>query len=57
MIIISYIGDYDTIIMTTDDKKYFWRNTDPLWCGDAVISELHVRAFYDEVGEKAKDED
>ena len=33
--------------MATSDKKYFWRDTDPLWYKDAIIYELHVRAFYD----------
>ncbi len=37
--------------MATSDKKYFWRNADPLWYKDAVIYELHVRAFYDSDGD------
>jgi maltose alpha-D-glucosyltransferase/alpha-amylase len=37
--------------MATSDKKYFWRDSDPLWYKDAVIYELHVRAFYDSDGD------
>jgi len=37
--------------MATSDKKYFWRDGDPLWYKDAVIYELHVRAFYDSDGD------
>jgi maltose alpha-D-glucosyltransferase/alpha-amylase len=37
--------------MATSDKRYFWRNGDPLWYKDAVIYELHVRAFYDSNGD------
>ena len=33
--------------MATGNKRYFWRNDDPLWYKDAIIYELHVRAFYD----------
>lgn len=33
--------------MVTGDKRYFWRDDDPLWYRDAVIYELHVRAFHD----------
>ncbi|MFB0559564.1 MAG: maltose alpha-D-glucosyltransferase [Dehalococcoidales bacterium] len=33
--------------MATGDKKYFWRDSDPLWYRDAVMYELHVRAFHD----------
>ena len=33
--------------MAIDDKRYFWRSDDPLWYKDAIIYELHVRAFYD----------
>jgi len=36
--------------MASSDKKYFWRDGDPLWYKDAVIYELHVRAFYDSDG-------
>ena len=37
--------------MATSDKTYFWRDADPLWYKDAVIYELHVRAFYDSDGD------
>jgi maltose alpha-D-glucosyltransferase/alpha-amylase len=37
--------------MATSDKKYFWRDSDPLWYKDAIIYELHVRAFYDSDGD------
>jgi len=37
--------------MATSDKRYFWREDDPLWYKDAVIYELHVRAFYDSDGD------
>jgi maltose alpha-D-glucosyltransferase/alpha-amylase len=37
--------------MVTSDKRYFWRDEDPLWYKDAVIYELHVRAFYDSDGD------
>jgi len=37
--------------MATGDKKYFWRDADPLWYKDAIIYELHVRAFYDSDGD------
>ncbi|MFC1967881.1 maltose alpha-D-glucosyltransferase [Chloroflexota bacterium] len=37
--------------MATSDKTYFWRDGDPLWYKDAVIYELHVRAFYDSDGD------
>ncbi|MFC2044426.1 maltose alpha-D-glucosyltransferase, partial [Chloroflexota bacterium] len=37
--------------MTTRDKKYFWYDGDPLWYRDAVIYELHVRAFHDSDGD------
>jgi maltose alpha-D-glucosyltransferase / alpha-amylase len=37
--------------MATVDKRYFWRNDDPLWYKDAVIYELHIRAFYDSNGD------
>ena len=33
------------------DKRYFWRNDDPLWYKDAIIYELHVRAFHDSDGD------
>jgi len=37
--------------MAADDKRYFWRDGDPLWYKDAIIYELHVRAFYDSDGD------
>jgi len=37
--------------MEAGDSKYFWRDADPLWYKDAVIYELHVRAFYDSNGD------
>jgi len=37
--------------MATSDKTYFWRDSDPLWYKDAVIYELHVRAFHDSDGD------
>jgi len=37
--------------MTTGDKRYFWRSDDPLWYKDAIIYELHVRAFHDSDGD------
>jgi maltose alpha-D-glucosyltransferase/alpha-amylase len=37
--------------MATSDKRYFWRDSDPLWYKDAIIYELHVRAFYDSDGD------
>jgi len=33
--------------MAGSDKRYFWRDDDPLWYKDAIIYELHVRAFHD----------
>ncbi|MFA5316302.1 MAG: maltose alpha-D-glucosyltransferase [Dehalococcoidales bacterium] len=33
--------------MATGDKRYFWQDDDPLWYKDAIIYELHVRAFND----------
>jgi len=33
--------------MAASDSRYFWRDGDPLWYKDAVIYELHVRAFHD----------
>jgi len=33
--------------MATNDKRYFWRDDDPLWYKDAVIYEVHVRGFHD----------
>ncbi|HEY77818.1 MAG TPA: maltose alpha-D-glucosyltransferase [Dehalococcoidia bacterium] len=37
--------------MPTGDKRYFWRDDDPLWYKDAIIYELHVRAFCDSDGD------
>ena len=37
--------------MEAGDSKYFWRDADPLWYKDAIIYELHVRAFYDSNGD------
>ncbi|MFC1939470.1 maltose alpha-D-glucosyltransferase [Chloroflexota bacterium] len=37
--------------MATSDKRYFWRDDDPLWYKDAVVYELHIRAFHDSDGD------
>ncbi|MFC1937819.1 maltose alpha-D-glucosyltransferase [Chloroflexota bacterium] len=37
--------------MTTSDKRYFWRDDDPLWYKDAIVYELHVRTFCDSDGD------
>ena len=37
--------------MAISNKRYFWRNDDPLWYKDAIIYELHIRAFYDSNGD------
>ena len=37
--------------MATGSKRYFWQDGDPLWYKDAVIYELHLRAFYDSDGD------
>jgi maltose alpha-D-glucosyltransferase/alpha-amylase len=37
--------------MATADSRYFWRDSDPLWYKDAVVYELHVRAFHDSDGD------
>lgn len=37
--------------MDAGDKRFFWRDSDPLWYKDAIIYELHVRAFYDSNGD------
>jgi len=37
--------------MEASDKRFFWRDADPLWYKDAIIYELHVRAFYDSNGD------
>ncbi len=41
--------------MAQTDKRYFWRNDDPLWYKDAVMYELHVRAFRDSNGDGVGD--
>ena len=41
--------------MATSDTRYFWRDDDPLWYKDAIIYELHVRAFYDSDGDGVGD--
>ncbi|MBI4188284.1 MAG: maltose alpha-D-glucosyltransferase [Chloroflexi bacterium] len=41
--------------MVTGEKRYFWQNSDPLWYKDAVIYELHVRAFRDSDGDGTGD--
>ncbi len=41
--------------MATSDKRYFWRDDDPLWYKDAVIYEIHVRAFHDSDGDGVGD--
>ncbi len=33
--------------MSSASSAYFWQDDDPLWYQDAIIYELHVRAFYD----------
>ncbi len=37
--------------MVASNKRYFWQDSDPLWYRDAIIYELHVRAFYDSDGD------
>jgi maltose alpha-D-glucosyltransferase/alpha-amylase len=37
--------------MEASDKRFFWRDADPRWYKDAIIYELHVRAFYDSNGD------
>jgi len=37
--------------MATRQRQYFWQDDDPLWYKDAVIYELHVRAFCDTNGD------
>jgi maltose alpha-D-glucosyltransferase / alpha-amylase len=41
--------------MATKNSKYYWRDDDPLWYKDAIIYELHVRAFYDSDGDGTGD--
>ena len=45
----------EAIHMANGDKKYFWRDSDAIWYKDAVIYELHVRAFYDSDGDGVGD--
>jgi maltose alpha-D-glucosyltransferase/alpha-amylase len=33
--------------MSVARKAYYWQDDDPLWYKDAVVYEVHVRAFYD----------
>lgn len=33
--------------MAASRSTYFWQDDDPLWYKDAIVYELHVRAFYD----------
>ena len=33
--------------MSVARSTYFWQDDDPLWYKDAIVYELHVRAFYD----------
>jgi maltose alpha-D-glucosyltransferase/alpha-amylase len=33
--------------MSPERQTYYWQDDDPLWYKDAIIYELHVRAFYD----------
>ncbi|MBL7126843.1 MAG: maltose alpha-D-glucosyltransferase [Dehalococcoidales bacterium] len=37
--------------MSPRAKEYFWQDSDPLWYKDAIIYELHPRAFYDSNGD------
>jgi len=41
--------------MVTGDKRYFWRDDDPLWYKDAVVYEIHIRAFHDSDGDGVGD--
>ena len=36
-------------------SRYFWQDDDPLWYKDAVVYEVHVRAFYDTDGDGVGD--
>ena len=42
-------------MMSIGDKRYFWRDDDPLWYKDAIIYELHVRAYCDSDGDGVGD--
>ncbi len=33
--------------MTAARRGYYWQDDDPLWYKDAIVYEVHVRAFYD----------
>ncbi len=37
--------------MTAARRGYYWQEDDPLWYKDAVVYEVHVRAFYDTNGD------
>jgi len=37
--------------MSPKNKEYFWQDSDPLWYKDAIIYELHPRAFCDSNGD------
>lgn len=37
--------------MTPARRGYYWQDDDPLWYKDAVVYEMHVRAFYDTNGD------
>ena len=37
--------------MTPARRGYYWQDDDPLWYKDAIVYELHVRAFYDTNGD------
>ena len=36
-------------------SRYYWQDDDPLWYKDAIVYELHVRAFYDTNGDGVGD--
>ena len=37
--------------MSPKAEEYFWQDSDPLWYKDAIIYELHPRAFCDSNGD------
>ncbi len=41
--------------MSPKNREYFWQDSDPLWYKDAIIYELHPRAFYDSDGDGVGD--
>lgn len=41
--------------MSPRAKEYFWQDSDPFWYKDAIIYELHPRAFYDSDGDGVGD--